>query len=128
MGRIMWIVTLLLPISLAVGCGVNHQLDLSKIDNLKYSVEGEAGLLQPRPLPTHSKEFASLVEWLDQNRSGWKPLEATLLPGGLSIYGEGFDLRVVHQTAVLRYYDESGEHRLLHKKIPAEKFAFLMNQ
>ena len=99
---------LLLPlILLSAGCGVDHHLDLSKIDNLKYSIEDEAGLPQLLPLPTNSKEFASLVEWLDQNRSGWEPLEATLLPGGLSIHGDGFDLRVVHQTAVLRYADES---------------------
>lgn len=126
MGRIMRRMALLLLTLLSVGCGGNHTIDLSKIDSLMYLTEGDRGLPQPVPLASQSKEFASLVDWLEQNRSGWKPLEATLLPGGLSIYGDGFDLRVVHQTAVLRYLDESGEHRQLHKKISADKFAFLM--
>jgi hypothetical protein len=128
MSRLVRRVALLLLTLLSVGCGVNHELDLSKINSLKYANEGDAGLPQPLPLAIHSKEFASLVEWLEQNRSGWEPLEATILPGGLSIYGDGFDLRVVHQTAVLRYRDESGEYRLLHKKVPTDKFAFLMEQ
>lgn len=128
MDRIIRRITPLLLILLAAGCGVNHELDLTKINSLKYSVEGDADLPQLVPISTHSEEFSSLVDWLDQNRSGWKPLEATLLPGGLSLYGDGFDLRLIHQTAVLRFSDESGEHRLLHKKIPAEKFAFLMDQ
>ena len=128
MGRSLRRLALLLLTLLLVGCGVDHGLDLSSIKSLKYVPEGTAGPPQPLPLATRSKEFASLVDWLRQNRSGWKPLEATLLPGGLSIYGDDFDLRVIHETAVLRYLDESGKYRLLHKKIQTDKFAFLMDR
>jgi len=127
MGRMTRRLALLLLTLLSAGCGKDHGINVSDIDNLTYSHEGTAGRPQPLPLANHSKEFASLVEWLERNRSGWKPLEATLLPGGLSIFGDGFYLRVIHQTAVLRYQDESGQPRLLHKKIPADRFAFLMD-
>jgi len=117
----------LLPLLLLLtGCGIEHELDLSKIDKLKYAPEGGVALPQPQLLSTQSKEFTDLIEWLEQNRSGWQPLQATLLPGGLSIHGESFALRVIHQTAILHYRDESGEYRLLQKKIPANRFAFLM--
>lgn len=128
MGRIKRRLALLMLTLLLAGCGLDHGLDLSNIKNLKYSHEGTAGVPQPLSLSTHSKEYESLVDWLKQNRSGWKLLEATLLPGGLSIYGDDFDLRVIYQTAVLGYLDESGQHRLLYKKIPTDMFAFLIDQ
>ena len=128
MGRIIRRLALLPLTLLLAGCDVDHELDLSKVDRLEYINEGVIAIPQPQLLSSQNKEFTSLVNWLDQNRSGWQPLEATLLPGGLSIYGKGFDLRVIHQTAILSYRDESGEIRQLHKKIPADMFTFLGEQ
>lgn len=125
MSRIMRRIAILLTL-LSTGCGADHQLDLSSIRSLKYSLEGTTGHPRPLPLAPRSREFESLVDWLKENRTGWSPLEATLLPGGVTIYGDSFELRVVHNTAVLRYLDESGQQRLLHKKIPSDRLAFLM--
>ena len=125
MGRIIGSLALLpLLLSLA-GCGAEHKLELSKLKNLQYARESESGHIQTQQLSSDSTFFTNLVEWLDRNRTGWRPLKATLLPGGLSVYGDGFDLRLVHQTAVLRYQDESGEQRQLYKKISNELLAFL---
>lgn len=125
MGRIIRRLVLLLLTLLLAGCGVEHELDLSKINKFEYVNEGVMSAPQPLLPSSRNKAFTDLVNWLEQNRSGWQPLEATLLPGSLTIYGDGFDLRVIHQTAILRYQDQSGEYLQLHKKIPADKFAFL---
>ena len=119
------VLLLMLPVA---GCGVEHELDLTNIDSLQYIHEGDIAYPQPLVLSAGNKKFTDLIDWLKQNRSGWQPLKASLLPIGLAIYGEGFDLRVVHQTAILRYRDQSGEYRQLQKKITAELFALLDQQ
>lgn len=128
MGRIIRRLALWPLLLLLAGCGADHGLDFSKLKNLQYVRDGEAGQKQTLQLSPDTAGFANLVDWLDRNRTGWEPLKASLLPGGFSVYGDGFDLRLVHQTAVLRYQDESGEHRQLRKKIPAELFAFLKGE
>lgn len=111
--------------ALLAGCGVEHELDLSKISSLSYAHDGEKALPRPLLLTADTKEFTNLINWLEQNRSGWEPLQATLLPVGLSVYGDGFALRIVKETAILKYRDHSGEYQQLQKRIPVEKFAFL---
>jgi len=125
MSRIIRRLMPLLLLSLLAGCGVDHGLDLSKLNNLQYARDGESDRVQTLQLSKSGKAFIALIGWLEQNRWGWTPLEATLLPGGLSIYGDGFDLRVVHRTVILRYLDASGEYRQLHKKISGNIFTFL---
>lgn len=114
-----------LLMALLAGCGLEHELDLSKVSSLSYAYDGGKTLARPLLLTADTKEFTSLIDWLEQNRSGWEPLQATLLPVGLSIYGDGFALRIVRETAILKYRDQSGEYRQLQKSVPSEKFAFL---
>ncbi|MCB1850927.1 MAG: hypothetical protein KDI83_09125 [Gammaproteobacteria bacterium] len=115
---------LLLTLMLA-GCEAGQALDLAQFNNLKY-VHGETGQSQSQSV-AGATTLQRLGQWLDQNRDGWQPLQATLLPGGITIYGDRFDLRVVQQTVILRYRKPTGEQQQLHKKLPAELFAQLIS-